>query len=839
MYWYALVGILATAVLIIENYDILFRGDKSLQFPEINIYRRFLYGIMAYYITDILWGILDSLKLTGLLFFDTVVYYVAMAVGVLFWTQYVVTYLGEDNAFGRFLTYAGRFFFGVVVTVTVINFVYPILFWFDDTGTYHASPARHIQLIFQILLLFLTSIYTLRALPRAEGASRNRYRTIFLFGLVVAILLLIQLPYPFLPLYTIGYMLGSSLLHAFVVSNEIDELMQRQSELAIAASEAKSAFLSNMSHEIRTPINAVLGMNEMILRESDDDNVLAYSASIRTAGNTLLGLVNDILDFSKIEAGKMDIIPVDYDLSSVLNDLVNMVQVRADDKGLLLKLNFNPDTPKLLHGDEIRLKQIITNILTNAVKYTEKGSVTFSLDFERIPADDGNVLLKVSVTDTGIGIKQEDMEKLFSKFERIEESRNRNIEGTGLGMNITTSLLSMMDSHLDVKSVYGEGSVFSFCLKQQVMTWDKLGDYEEAYRYSLSQREKYEAKFCAPSAIVLMIDDNPMNLMVFKSLLKRTKIQVDMTENGDNGLSLTSEKKYDIIFLDHMMPGKDGIEILHELRLQKNNPNIDTPAICLTANAISGAREKYIEAGFDDYLTKPIDSAKLEEMIMNYLPKEKIREAGSEEDFSITDDAKDKEIPEILEPLLGQELLDISQGIENSGDSESYLPLLKMFYDTIDRNAHEIEELYSSKNLKDYTIKVHALKSSARLIGAADLSEKAQLLEDAGKSDDTEYIQNNHEAFMTEFLSFKDILSKVFTEEDKQDNKPEASPEMMEKTLSEIRSAAEDMDIEQIENALEKISSCRIPESEKALFTKLTEAIESYDYDSITELLSE
>ncbi len=834
MYWYALIGVLATAVLIIENFDILFRGSNNRQFPEIKIYRKFLCGIMAYYITDIFWGILDSLHLTRLLFLDTVIYYVAMAVGVLFWTQYVVTYLGEDNVFGRFLTYAGRFCFAAVILITVINFFFPVLFWFDENGVYHASPARHIQLIFQIVLLLLTSIYTLRAIPKAEGASRNRYRTIFLFGLVVAILLMIQLPYPFLPLYTIGYMLGTSLLHAFVISNEIDELMQRQSELAIAANEAKTAFLSNMSHEIRTPINSVLGMNEMVLRESDDQNVLAYSESIKTAGHTLLGLVNDILDFSKIEAGKMEIIPVDYDLSSVINDLVNMVQTRADDKGLVLKLNFNPETPKILRGDEIRLKQIITNILTNAVKYTEKGSVTFALDFEKKAGRDDSVLLKVSISDTGIGIKPEDMDRLFSKFVRIEEKRNRNIEGTGLGMNITHRLLEMMNSRLDVESTYGEGSVFSFCLEQEVVAWERLGDYEESYRDNISKRMKYEAKFVAPSAKVLVVDDNPMNLMVFKSLLKRTKVQIDMAGSGEECLTLSYDKKYDIIFLDHMMPDKDGIETLHELRNREKDPNVETPMICLTANAISGAREQYIEAGFDDYLTKPIDSDKLEEMIKSYLPEDKIEKEREEIE---TLNPGHSEIPDMLKPISDKEWIDIPLGIKNSGDVQSYISLLKIFYESMDSKADEINGLYGSESWKEYTIKIHALKSSLRLIGVTALGEKAQLLENAGKSEDYGYIRANHDDLMTEFRSFKMPLSEIFVVEETKEEKPEADADMMAKAYEKIRQAAGEMDIEGLEIAIDEMKDYSVPEAEKEVWDQITDAMGRFDYDAIVSLL--
>ena len=418
--------------------------------------------------------------------------------------------------------------------------------------------------------------------------------------------------------------------HLLWLAEDIDQEKRERdrlidtSERALAASEAKSSFLSSMSHEIRTPINAVLGMNEMILRECDDKNILGYAENIRTAGSTLLEIVNGILDFSKIEAGKMEIIPVDYDLSSVINDLVNMIRTKADDKGLKLELEISREAPKLLHGDEVRIKQVITNILTNAVKYTEKGTVTLCVDYEKIHEEPDSIMLKVAVKDTGIGIKEEDMKKLFSEFDRIEEERNRNVEGTGLGMSITKRLLEMMGATLQVESTYKLGSVFSFSLKQTVVKWDALGDYEAAHKASLGGLRKYHEKFHAPEAEILVVDDTPINLDVFRYLLKQTGIKIDTAAGGDEALSLAFNKKYDVIFIDHMMPGKDGIRTLHELRARENDPNLETPMICLTANAILGAREKYLAEGFDDYLTKPIDSVSLENMLIDYLPEEKI-----------------------------------------------------------------------------------------------------------------------------------------------------------------------------------------------------------------------
>ena len=346
--------------------------------------------------------------------------------------------------------------------------------------------------------------------------------------------------------------------------NRENKQLRQEKLLALKASQTKSDFLSNMSHEIRTPINAILGMDEMILRESKDKNILEYAENLRHAGNNLLGIVNDILDFSKIEAGKMEIINVEYSLSSLLNDLVNMIQKRAEKKNLKLIVNADENLPSVLYGDEIRIKQIVTNILTNAVKYTEKGSVTLNVNFE--PHDENSIWLKVSVVDTGIGIKEEDIEKLFKAFERIEEERNRTIEGTGLGMNITQQLLSMMESHLDVSSVYGEGSTFSFKLAQKIVNSEPLGNFSDAFKSSLTQHKEYHEKFTAPNAKILVVDDTVMNLTVVKGLLKQTKIQIDTAESGYECLDLVKKNHYDIIFLDHRTPGLDGIETLQKMR---------------------------------------------------------------------------------------------------------------------------------------------------------------------------------------------------------------------------------------------------------------------------------
>ena len=602
-------------------------------------------------------------------------------------------------------------------------------------------------------------------------------------------------------------------------------------EIARAANLAKSQFLSNMSHEIRTPINAILGMDEMILRESSEDSILEYAENIRMAGNNLLGLINDILDFSKIESGKMDIIPIEYSLASVLNDLINMIQTRADNKGLTLAVKSAPDLPSILCGDEIRIKQIITNILTNAVKYTERGFVALLVDFE--PKDRHTIRLKVSVQDTGIGIKEEDMQRLFSAFERIEEKRNRTIEGTGLGMNITTRLLHLMNSKLVVKSVYGKGSTFSFTLEQKVIDWKPMGNFEDTYQRSFAQRNEYREAFTAPDAHILVVDDTAMNLTVVKGLLKKTKVQIDTAENGYKCLDMVRLKKYDMIFLDHRMPGIDGNETLKRMLEMPDSLNPDTPVISLTADALSGARERYIAAGFKDYLTKPIDGHQLEAMMVRYLPPDKIS-------TRVKDDDADQENENLLpEWLSNTSDLDTAKGIEYCGSESAYLDALTVFAESIVPNTKEIAQFYETENWKDFTTKVHALKSTSRLIGANELSERARALEAAGNCDDIETIRNDTDDLLQLYLTYAFKLAPLCkTEEINSDELPAIDEASLEEAYITMEEVAASFDYESLLFLLQSISEYRLPESEATRRDALFEAARKPDWDRIKELLA-
>ena len=391
---------------------------------------------------------------------------------------------------------------------------------------------------------------------------------------------------------------------------------------AISAREAQAKFLANMSHEIRTPINAIIGMNEMILRENEDDAINGYANNIQSASTMLLGLINDVLDFSKIEAGQLELIEDDYQLTALIQHEILLLNTRAANKPISTMIDIDSSLPSVLYGDELRIKQILTNLISNAVKYTEQGTVTLKAYANLI--DEYNIELVFSVIDTGIGIKSEELPKLFDSFKRLELSKNRNIQGTGLGLNIAKQLIDLMHGKIAVESKYGKGSTFTVTIPQKIIDKQPIGKFNFMTNKSKKDKQVKEKHFIAPNAKILVVDDNSMNLALMRGLLKRTKINVDLAESGEQSLELTMKKKYDIIFMDHMMPELDGIETLELLRKQDNNPNQNSIVIVLTANTVTGCKEMYLESGFNDYFPKPVQADKLDELLKEYLPAELI-----------------------------------------------------------------------------------------------------------------------------------------------------------------------------------------------------------------------
>ncbi len=629
---------------------------------------------------------------------------------------------------------------------------------------------------------------------------------------------------------------------------ELIKVIAAKREAALDANRAKSDFLANMSHEIRTPINAVLGFNEMILRENTDPNVKEFALDIRSSGNSLLSLINDILDFSKIEAGKMEILPVTYDLGSLLNDMINVIGFRATEKGLILRVDIDPSLPHILYGDEVRIKQVITNILTNAVKYTIEGYVDLKVDYEQI--DDYQISLHVGVSDTGQGIKEEDIDKLFTPFERIDQVRNRNIEGSGLGIPLTRTLLNLMGSDLEVESTYGAGSTFSFRIRQEVENWEPIGSLNEAMRRARKDTQDKHQYFVAPAARVLVVDDIPINIKVFKSLLARTKIRIDDASNGMEALTMMRKTKYDVIFLDHMMPEMDGLETFERMKTDRFNVNrYETPVIALTANAVSGARELYIDKGFEDYLTKPIESVKLENMLIKYLDPQLVTMTGPDADDNRSEtkpvdeeqavSQPEQEPDQLFEALRRIPAIDVEAGIEASGGKEIYAAVIRDYAETIKPYADRIEGFYNQRDVDNYRIQVHALKSTSRMAGALRVSELARDLERAADIGDLEFIQTNTTGLLRSYRELRAPLREAVgaSGSDEGAGRPEIEPDMLREAFMTLRESVDSFDHDLIESVMAELENYSLPDDYAGVYSRLKLMVAEVAYEDIAVLL--
>ena len=609
---------------------------------------------------------------------------------------------------------------------------------------------------------------------------------------------------------------------------------------AVMANEAKSLFLSNMSHEIRTPINAVLGMNEMILRESSDEQVLTYAANIRSSGKTLLFLINDILDMSKIESGKMEIIRVEYEPAVLIMDLWNVIFLRAQEKDLSVRFSLDETLPRTLYGDDVRIKQIVTNLLTNAVKYTPQGGIEMHVAYVRHGED--QISLVISVQDTGMGIRKEDMGKLFESFQRLDEEKNRHIEGTGLGMNITMSLLGLMDGDMKVESEYGVGSTFTVTIPQRIVCDEPTGSFESVKRRQEKSAADRQKSFAAPGASVLVVDDNAMNLTVFRSLLKRTRIHIVTADSGRQCLELVQREHFHIIFMDHMMPEMDGIETLREMRKLKNYPNENTPVIVLTANALAGAREGYLREGFADFLTKPIDGDLLEQTIAGFLPRDLILQ----QDEAAPEGGQEKETSG--EKIDSDGLMQYGISVENGlklakGDRQIYGDLVDMFLREYEKKA-ALERFIADGNMKDYAIWVHGLKGNARTLGADRLADIAYEHEKKSKAGDAAYVEA-HWAELTAVWEQTQEGFRVFRGEDsgRYAAVTDADGEILSLTQDDLERVAALLDDFETESAIEQLKEWIGCPLEKRMYETVKSALialeDDYDEDRAIALLRE
>ena len=603
---------------------------------------------------------------------------------------------------------------------------------------------------------------------------------------------------------------------------------------ADAANKAKGDFLARMSHEIRTPINAILGMNTMILRTCDEKNskekkIKDYSFEIDNSGQILLSLINDILDLSKVESGKMEILPVEYDISSLIHDVMNMVSFKATDRNLKLVLNADENLPCRLFGDDIRIRQILVNLLNNAVKYTNEGTVT--LDITGEPKDDG-ILLHIAVKDTGVGIKKENMGRLFAEFERIEENMNHGEEGTGLGMSITIKLLQLMDSKLQVDSEYGKGSVFYFDLYQQVVNSAPIGDLNSRISEQKTTYD-YKALFYAPDAQILLVDDNSVNRKVFISLLEDTGVHIDEVSSGLECINMAEKKHYDAIFLDHMMPDLDGIETLQRLKnsdaFAKMNSN--TPVVALTANAITGAKEIYLQSGFSAYLSKPIKPSHLENMLYDMIDETKLLAADekpvqtNEVLQNIYDNIGDLEYEYAMLHMKNENILDTTL-LQYMKLQKSELDKLELFYKKIFDSSLDISEA-----LESYRVQIHSMKNSAFMIGAISIGAIAKALEYSARDHQVDTLTVLHPIFVQQWVSLGVDLADYLPNQDNS-NKQNLDITQLFVLLDSLEDVMMSFDMDKTDELVNQLNSYVYDEDLKKHIDELCDFINNLDIDS-------
>ena len=698
------------------------------------------------------------------------------------------------------------------------------------------------------------------------------------------------------------------------------------------AAQMKSDFLANMSHEIRTPMNAVIGMAEMTLREELPPLAREYVNLIISSGKTLLTIINDILDFSKIESGKMDIIEDEYELMSVIYDIATMITTRIGDKKIELIIDIDPELPNKLHGDSIRIKQVLVNLVNNAVKFTKEGKVGIRVSYEKTAEDE--IDLRISVEDTGMGIRDADKEHLFQSFHQLDSKRNRNIEGTGLGLAISQRLVSLMHGDIEVESEYGVGSTFSFHVPQGIVEEQpcvslkekksvvyglignpyvrdqlradvtKLGDtfYElkgegelkqrdhtgvshifvedglftdqvkqwlrekedivgvlvagyyadvesdipnlivlrrpvyvlnvamilnhEDIHASLFEDERENFDFIAPDANILIVDDNKVNLTVAEGLLAPLKMQIDTAISGQEAVAMISVKRYDLIFMDHMMPEIDGVETTRLIR--RFHPEYsDVPIIALTANAVEGTKELFLSEGMNDFVAKPIELRIITSKLKHWLPKEKLQKIAAK-----TDEKKEKTHRMRIEGL------DTGYALSLLGSESLYQEVLKDYYQIIDKKADQIRELYQKEDWQTYTVEVHALKSASRQIGALALSELAAELEAAGNDGDLDKIYDKTDEMLAIYRQLKGVLRPhVQIEEEVVSDRGAVSGDEIRMMLDAMRAALEELDIDQMEEMAETLSHYEYDVEQSELLGQLCMAVEDLDVDRCEEVV--
>ncbi|WP_051204720.1 response regulator [Butyrivibrio sp. VCD2006] len=750
--YYSSFGILSLVLFIVLNHEIIFKKKGTELSTAKNKYRYFLFSVILYLISDIAWGLLYERHLIAAVYVDTVIYFLTMVLSVMLWTDFVVEYLNNKNLISLIFKHFGRIMFLSVAVGLAINLFVPVWFVMDSDGNYEPLPFRYLFLGAQVLLFAFTAIYTFIIGLRSSEKVRQHHFTIAISGTTMTVFIVLQTIEPLFPFYAIGCLLAGTFIHTFLsveMEHDRNRLLEDALEAAEGANAAKSVFLLGMSHEIRTPINTMLGMNQIIRRDCKDKEILSCTDSIEDAGNRLLKIITDILDYTKIESGELEIINENYFVPDMMGEIYSLIYTHAKEKGLKLTFEIDPRMPQRLYGDTLKIKQVLTNLLNNAVKFTDKGNVVFRVTL--IEEEVEHARLRFVVIDTGIGIKKDDLDKLFHAFNRVDTEHTCSIEGTGLGLTIASNILQLMGTKLLVDSTYKSGSTFYFDIIQKVADPTPIGTEWEREYLRDNSNEKGNLSFTSPESRILIVDDTELNIKVICGLLKPLQMQIDTASSGEECLEKFSSVNYDVVFLDYLMPEMDGIQTLEKMRVQCPAKTASTPIISLTASAVAGVREKMMEAGFTDFMTKPVILQDMLKLLRKYLPKSHIHNVQQETKQSDV-------LTAIPKKLLDIPWINIEEAVEYCGSPQLFLGAIKILTGGIDEKAKLLEDCLSRDDIELFTVTIHAIKSSLMTIGIDALSDKARELEYYGKEEDIEHINEYFFDFLAEYRGIKAVL---------------------------------------------------------------------------------
>lgn len=721
---------------------------------------------------------------------------------------------------------------GLALAVWVVNNLLHFLHIVDISETLIVTQTLN---IIEILFIGYIQVSDIIGDARAEKDSiERRFWWIPLLGLGIFVpLVLIEL---FRYVFQIGKFQDDAILTnlgmiVYIISLAFSSVMKLVSDnmRISAANESKTLFLANMSHEIRTPLNAVLGFDEMILREATDEKILEYAENIQSAGVSLRDIINSILDLTKIESGKMEMTEGEYSVVQLLDNVSSMVSALAEKKGLSFELQVDERLPEWLWGDEIHIRQVLVNLMTNAVKYTPEGSVTFRVQLVKEPDEEGDCSILFSVKDTGIGIREEDRERLFEKFERLDHAKNRNVEGTGLGMSIVVGLLEAMHSKIELKSVYGEGSEFYFVLKQKIVSAETIGTYKLGAARTVPENSR--ETYIAPEARILIVDDVKLNLQVACGLLKGLQMQIDTAESGAEAIELVQENRYDVILMDHMMPGMDGIEATKRIRelaeLTGDSYYTEVPILALTANAISGMKEKFLEEGLQDFIGKPVEGRELERVLHKWLPKEKIMAKGQEK-IQSTEEEWDIHISS----------LDVAAARIYAPEKGMYVNMLRSYLTAIPGTRAKIEQFVEEEDKENYTITVHGLKSASKLIGATEISELARQLEEMANAGNYKEAWEQTPKLLALYGDCETALGAYFSGE-KQEKSTTLPEQEMRTLLAGLKEAAEEFDMEAFLDWEKRMENVEVEAPYEEAWQGIKLAVQNLAFSEVIEKIEE